>query len=47
VLYLIKNWGHVWPGKYFTAKLAEGNPLKDFDATEIIWDFFRSHHQQP
>lgn len=47
VLYLIKNWGHVWPGKYFTAKLAEDNPLKNFDAAEIIWDFFRSHRRQP
>lgn len=42
-LYLIKDWGHVWPGKHFTATLSEGDPLRNFDATEIIWDFFQSH----
>ena len=39
-LYLIKDWGHVWPGSYFTAALAKGDPLSNFDAAEIIWDFF-------
>ncbi len=42
-LWLIKNWGHVWPGKYFTASLAEDDPLKDFDAAEILWEFFKNH----
>jgi len=46
-LYLIKDWGHVWPGKYFTTSLAKDNPLKGFDAAEIIWDFFKSHRRQP
>jgi polyhydroxybutyrate depolymerase len=46
VLYLIENWGHVWPGKFFTADLAEDDPLKNFDAAEIIWDFFRSHRRK-
>ena len=45
VLYLIENWGHVWPGKYFTADLAADDPLKNFDAAEIIWDFFKSHRK--
>ncbi|MGB5749681.1 MAG: PHB depolymerase family esterase [Desulfobacterales bacterium] len=44
-LYLIENWGHVWPGRYFTADLAEDDPLKNFDAAEIIWDFFKSHRR--
>jgi polyhydroxybutyrate depolymerase len=44
-LYLIENWGHVWPGKFFTADMAEDDPLKDFDAAEIIWDFFKSHRR--
>jgi polyhydroxybutyrate depolymerase len=39
--YTIRNWEHIWPGKYFTAKLEADNPLKDFDASEIIWDFFK------
>ena len=46
-LYLIENWGHVWPGKYFTADLAEDDPLRNFDAAEIIWDFFKSHRRKP
>ncbi|MFC1856853.1 alpha/beta hydrolase family esterase [Thermodesulfobacteriota bacterium] len=46
-LYLIKDWGHVWPGKYFTSDLAENDPLRHFDAAEIIWDFFKSHHRHP
>ena len=47
VLYLIENWGHVWPGPYFTTTLGEGDPLKDFDASEIIWEFFQSHTRKP
>jgi len=46
-LYLIRAWGHVWPGNYFTAALAEDDPLRNFDAAEIIWDFFKSHRRQP
>ena len=41
VLYTIENWGHKWPGKYFTDKLDNNDPLKGFDAAEIIWDFFQ------
>jgi len=47
VLYLIEKWGHRWPGKYFTAKLDDDDPLKNFDAAEIIWDFFKTHRRQP
>lgn len=39
-LMALKDWGHIWPGPYFTAKLKGDDPLKDFDAAEIIWDFF-------
>ena len=42
-LWLIENWGHDWPGRYFTGSLAENNPLKDFDAAEILWKFFKNH----
>ena len=42
-LYLIDGWGHDWPGRYFTAKLPESDPLHQFDAAEIIWSFFESH----
>ena len=46
-LYKLKDWGHLWPGRYFTANLPEDNPLRDFDAAEIIWDFFKTHRRQP
>jgi len=42
-LYLIKGWAHDWPGKYFTGKLPQSNPLRQFDAAEIIWEFFKRH----
>jgi len=40
-LYTIKDWGHIWPGLHFTATLEEDHPLKDFDAAQIIWGFFK------
>lgn len=43
VLYVLKNWGHIWPGRYFTGSLKETHPLKNFDAAEIIWEFFKKH----
>ncbi len=42
-LYLIEDWGHVWPGGAFTRDLAEGDPLRGFDAAEVVWDFFKAH----
>lgn len=45
LFYLIKDWGHVWPGTYFTRSLEEGHPLRKFDACDIVWDFFKSHRR--
>jgi polyhydroxybutyrate depolymerase len=42
-LYAIENWGHEWPGRYFTSKLNDGDPLKNFDAAEVIWNFFKAY----
>ncbi len=42
VLCKIDGWGHVWPGPYFTAKLPATDPLLDFDAAEMIWQFFKN-----
>jgi polyhydroxybutyrate depolymerase len=42
-LYMIKDWAHDWPGPYFTGKLPQGNPLRQFDAAETIWDFFEKN----
>ena len=41
-LYTLNGWGHIWPGPYFTAKLKAEDPFKDFDAAQIIWDFFKN-----
>lgn len=46
-LYLLEDWGHVWPGGAFTASLPQGNPLKDFEAAEVIWEFFNRQRRQP
>lgn len=43
VLYTLEGWPHVWPTPHFTHKLAQQNPLYNFDAASIIWDFFDSH----
>lgn len=45
-LLTIKDWGHVWPGPYFTSDLEEDNPLRNFNAATFIWEFFKSHRRQ-
>lgn len=40
-LYVVENWGHVWPGPYFTGGLSADDALRNFDAAGIIWEFFR------
>lgn len=42
VLYTLKDWGHQWPGHYFTDKLPPSHPLYMFDGTRLIWQFFKS-----
>ncbi len=37
------NWGHEWPGGPFMKALPEDHPLKGFDATQIIWQFFQQY----
>lgn len=45
-LYLLNGWGHVWPGYSLTAGLAADDPLRSFDAAEILWAFFKSHQRR-
>ena len=45
-LVCLKTWDHRWPGRYFTQKLKDNNPLKDFDATAWIWQFFKQYQRQ-
>jgi len=42
-LVTIAKWGHVWPGPYFTADLTVDDPLYNFDAAEMIWQFFEQY----
>ncbi|MBN1407300.1 MAG: dienelactone hydrolase family protein [Calditrichaceae bacterium] len=44
-LYLLKEWGHKWPGGTFTKNLDTVNPLSRFDAAELIWQFFKKHER--
>jgi polyhydroxybutyrate depolymerase len=46
-LYLLENWKHVWPGSHYTADLDMQNPLQDFNAAAIIWNFFKAHPRTP
>jgi polyhydroxybutyrate depolymerase len=39
-LYAIEGGGHQWPGG--TSKLGSGNLSSDFDAADVIWDFFKA-----
>ena len=39
--YGIEKWGHVWPGPYFTGSLPADDPLKNFDAADIVWRFLK------
>jgi polyhydroxybutyrate depolymerase len=41
-LYKLNGWGHIWPGPYFTAELKPDDPFRNFDAAEIIWNFFKN-----
>ena len=38
--FLLAGWGHQWPAPWFTDRLAMENPLRGFDATKQIWEFF-------
>lgn len=38
--FLLLGWGHQWPAPWFTNRLAADHPLRGFDATKKIWEFF-------
>lgn len=43
ILVKIDGGGHTWPGgSQYLPKLLVGNVCKDFSATEMIWEFFKS-----
>lgn len=44
VLYRIEGGGHTWPGAVEPLpRRLVGNVCRDFNATEIIWEFFKVH----
>lgn len=44
VLYRVEGGGHTWPGgRQYLRKAAVGNVCRDFDATDVIWEFFAKH----
>jgi polyhydroxybutyrate depolymerase len=44
VVYLIEKGGHTWPGGYqYLPETLIGKTSKDINATELIWDFFKTH----
>jgi polyhydroxybutyrate depolymerase len=43
--YVVKHNGHAWPGGTKPRGLAD-EPAKNFNANEVIWDFFRQHTRQ-
>ena len=45
VLYSLEGWNHSLPTRRHTHALRETDPLRDFDATEILWAFFKRHRR--
>jgi polyhydroxybutyrate depolymerase len=38
--FLLAGWGHQWPAPVVTDWLEKDHPLRGFDATKQIWEFF-------
>lgn len=45
LLYIVQNGGHQWPGSS-NNNILSGPTCQDFDASEVIWEFF-SKYQHP
>ena len=43
-LMVLNGAGHTWPGgSQYAPKFLIGGVCRDFDATRVIWDFFKAH----
>jgi polyhydroxybutyrate depolymerase len=40
VLHVLEHWKHAWPGTSVTGQLPPNHPLRMFEASQVIWDFF-------
>lgn len=48
ILYRVRGGGHTWPGgPQYLPKWIVGTVCRDFNASEIIWEFFQRHHRPP
>ncbi len=46
-LYKLNGGGHTWAGGInFFPRMIVGNVCRDFDAAEVIWEFFKNHPKQ-
>ncbi|MFH0887398.1 MAG: PHB depolymerase family esterase [bacterium] len=44
ILYSIEGGGHTWPGGYqYFPEWLIGKTSREFDANQVIWDFFKAH----
>jgi polyhydroxybutyrate depolymerase len=44
VLYAVEGGGHTWPGGLqYASESRIGKTSRDFDASELIWQFFKEH----
>ena len=44
VLYAVEGGGHTWPGGLpYSPESVIGRTSRDFDASEVIWQFFKEH----
>jgi polyhydroxybutyrate depolymerase len=44
ILYAVKGGGHTWPGgPQYLPRLIIGRTSRDFNASEVIWQFFSEH----
>ncbi len=44
VLYAVLSGGHTWPdGLQYSSEAVIGRTSRDFNASEVIWQFFKSH----
>jgi polyhydroxybutyrate depolymerase len=46
VVYTIEGGGHTWPGgRQYLPVFLVGKASRNLDATQVIWEFFASHHR--
>ncbi len=45
VLHILDDWEHAWPGMRNIARLPQDHPLRTFEVSQVIWDFFCDHTQ--